>query len=230
MNEPQIRYARTSDGVNIAWYAVGEGVPYFWPSTPLGSIGDHWQMPEFRELMESIARRATLVTCDPRGFGLSDRGEMDYSCEAIVRDYEAVTAAAGIERFVFQSWSYLAIPALAFAALHPERVVAMILINGIMRGSDLAAGFKSLVRLAGEDWDSATRLISQSNDAGYSLTLTLERGRKSIQRAASQEAFLSFFNLALSVCSIDARAWANLSISLITTISHTCEIYITPPF
>ncbi len=194
MNEPQIRYARTSDGVNIAWYAVGEGLAYFWPSSPLGSVGDHWHMPEFRELMENIARRATLVTCDPRGFGLSDRGEMDYSCEAMVRDYEAVTKAAGIDRFVLQAWSYLAIPALAFAARHPERVMAMILINGIMRGADLGAGWKSLVRLAGEDWDHATRLISQSNDAGYSLTLTLEQGRKSIQRSASQEAFFSFFN------------------------------------
>jgi len=194
VNEPQIRYARTSDGVNIAWYAVGEGLAYFWPSSPLGSVGDHWQMPEFRELMENIARRATLVACDPRGFGLSDRGDMDYSCEAMVRDYEAVTKAAGIDRFVLQAWSYLAIPALAFAARHPERVMAMILINGIMRGADLGAGWKSLVRLAGEDWDHATRLISQSNDAGYSLTLTLEQTRKNIQRAASQEAFFSYFN------------------------------------
>jgi class 3 adenylate cyclase len=193
VNEPQIRYARTSDGVNIAWYAVGEGVPYFWPSTPLGSIGDHWQMPEFRELAESIARRATLVTCDARGFGLSDRGTIDYSCEAIIRDYEAVTVAAGIDRFVFQAWSYLAIPALAFAARHPERVLAMILMNGIMRGADVAAGWKSLVRLAGEDWEHAARLISQSNEAGYARTLTLEQGRKSIQQAASQKAFISFF-------------------------------------
>jgi pimeloyl-ACP methyl ester carboxylesterase len=84
--EPQDKYAKVTDGVNIAWYATGGGPPFVWSASPLGSVADHWRITELRDLMEFIARRSLLVSFDPRGFGLSDRGPMDYSCEAMVSD------------------------------------------------------------------------------------------------------------------------------------------------
>jgi hypothetical protein len=71
--------------------------------------------------------------------------------------------------------------------------MALILINGIMRGEDMSPGWRSLVRAVGEDWEYGTRLLAQSNDAGYALMATLEQAREAIKRAASQEAILAFF-------------------------------------
>ena len=33
--EPQIRYARAEDGVNIAYYTLGSGPPFVWLSLPM---------------------------------------------------------------------------------------------------------------------------------------------------------------------------------------------------
>ena len=121
--EPQVRYAKTSDGVNIAWYAIGTGWPYVWPASPPSSAVIGWRIPELRNILEGIARRARLVTYDPRGFGLSDREAVDFSCESSALDLEAVAEAASLERFTIQAFGTAAMPALIYAAWHPERVL-----------------------------------------------------------------------------------------------------------
>ena len=192
MDAPRIQYAKTSDEVSIAWYAIGSGPPYVWPANPPSSSAIAWRIPEFRDILQGIARGATLVTYDPRGFGLSDRGTMDYSCEASVRDLEAVSEAASLERFILQTFSYMAIPALTYAARHPERVMALVLLNGVIRGADMSASWKRLVRLADEDWEDAKVSLARMNEAGYASTVTLEQTREVFDRAASKEAFVAF--------------------------------------
>jgi class 3 adenylate cyclase len=192
MREPQIRYAKTSDGVNIAYYAIGEGTPFVWPSSPLTSIGQHWRAQEMRELLELIAGRALLVSHDARGFGLSDRGEMDFSCDAMVRDLEAVVDAAAPGPIILQAFGYMTIPSLAYAQRHPNRVQALILIDGITSAKDMSPDWHHVVRAAGEDWEYATKLLIQSNDAGFALTATLEQARESLLNATTQDAFLAF--------------------------------------
>jgi class 3 adenylate cyclase len=191
--EPQIRYARTSDGVNIAYATMGAGPAFIWPGSFIGSISENWRIPELRQLLEGIASRALLVSYDVRGSGLSDRDDRDADCEAMVRDLEAVVEAAGIDRFTLQTWGYGSIPAIAYAERHPDKVMALVLLNGIIRGSDMSAGWKSLVRIAGEDWEYAKRLLAQSNEAGYALTTTLQEIRRAFDRTLAKEAFLSFF-------------------------------------
>ena len=191
--EPQIRYAKTSDGVSIAYYAIGSGSPYVWPATPptIG-VANLWRVPEMRNYYEGIARRATLVVYDPRGFGLSDRGPMDYSCEAMVRDLEAVADAAAPGPFTLQTFDYTSVPALAYAARHPERVMALVLLNGVLRAADMSESWKRLIRLAGEDWDYATVLLVRTNEASYTSTATLEQFQELYTREVSKEAFLAF--------------------------------------
>ncbi len=191
--EPQIRYAKTSDGVSIAFYAIGSGPAYVWPGSFLGSIAENWRIPEFRQLIESIASRTQFVTYDVRGSGLSDRGHQNAGCDAMVRDLEAVVEAAGIDRFTLQTWGYGSIPAIAYAERHPDKVMALVLLNGIIRGSDMSAAWKTLVRIADEDWEYAKRLLAQSNEAGYALTTTLQEIRRALDRTVAKEAFLSFF-------------------------------------
>jgi len=191
--EPQIRYAKTSDGVNIAYYAIGSGSPFVWPATPQGSgIANQWRVPEFRSMLEVIARQATLVVYDPRGFGLSERGPMDYSCEAMVRDLEAVADAAAAGSFTLQTFGYMSIPALTYAARHPERVMALVLLNGILRAADMSESWKRMVQLARDDWEYAKVLIVRTNDAAYTSTATLEQFEATFARDVSRDAFLAF--------------------------------------
>jgi len=187
--EPQIRYAKTSDGVNIAWYAIGSGAPYVWAASPMASISAHWRIPELREILEGIAARTTLVSYDPRGSGLSDRGVMDFSCEAMARDLEAVVEAGELRPFTITTWSYWSIPNLLFAARHPDMVLALVLLNGVLRGADLRDSWRRMIALVSEDWEDGKRVISQSNEAGYSFTATLNQYRRLIGEATSQEEF-----------------------------------------
>jgi class 3 adenylate cyclase len=190
--EPQVRYARTSDRVNIAWYAIGSGPAFVWPSVPPSSSVTSWRVPEFRQITEAITRRGTLVSYDPRGFGMSDRGSMDYSCEAFLHDLEAVIDAASVERCVLLGFSYGSMPYILYAARHPERVVALLLLNGIMRGADLSPSWRRLVRMAEEDWEDALTWLARMNMAGYASTVTLEQTREVMDQAATQGAFLAF--------------------------------------
>ena len=135
---------------------------------------------------EGIARRAKLVVYDPRGFGLSDRGPMDYSCEAMVRDLEAVADAAAAGPFTLQTFGYMSIPALAYAARHPGRVMALVLLNGILRAADMSESWRRLVRLAGEDWEYATTLIVRTNEASYTSTATLATVSRSCSRGNNE--------------------------------------------
>jgi pimeloyl-ACP methyl ester carboxylesterase len=143
--EPPIRYARTTDGVNIAYCAVGEGLPFVWPAGMI-SLEEIWRLPELREIVEGLSHQALFISYNARGFGLSDRDAVDFSCEAMVHDLEAVADAAGIERFTLQVWSMMAMPALVFAQRHPERLSALVLLNGIMRGTDRTPAWKSPAR------------------------------------------------------------------------------------
>jgi pimeloyl-ACP methyl ester carboxylesterase len=71
---PEIRYARTSDGVNIAYFAVGSGPLLInLPAPPFGNVGLSWRIDEFREQFEAAALLVTFAQYDPRGFGMSDR-------------------------------------------------------------------------------------------------------------------------------------------------------------
>jgi class 3 adenylate cyclase len=191
--EPQIRYAKTSDGVNIAYYAIGSGMPYVWPATGPGTgVANMWRVPEMRNYYEAIARRATLVVYDTRGFGLSDRGPMDHSCAAMVRDLEAVADAAAPGPFTLQTFSYMSVPAVSYAARHPERLTALILLNGVLRTADMSESWKRLVQLARDDWDYATALIVRTNEASYASTETLEQFQEQFARDVPKDGFLAF--------------------------------------
>ena len=190
--EPQVRYAKTSDGVNIAWFAIGSGEPYLWSRSPTAAgLVDGWHNPETRPLYEYIARGLRLVVCDPRGFGLSDRDVTDFSCDAMVRDLEAVVAAAELGPVTIHTDSVMSVPAIRFAERHPDRVRALLLLGGIMRGSDLSDNWKRFLRLAAEDWDYAKRVLSRANLLTAS-TATFEKSYEQMTRGASQEAIVAF--------------------------------------
>ena len=74
--EPQIRYTKTSDGVSIAYYAIGRGPALvYMPPMPMTHLELERKVDDLREAHEAAARASTFIRYDGRGFGLSDRSD-----------------------------------------------------------------------------------------------------------------------------------------------------------
>ncbi|HUF54852.1 MAG TPA: adenylate/guanylate cyclase domain-containing protein [Dehalococcoidia bacterium] len=160
--EPRIQYARTSDGVNIAYSTVGEGRPFIAIAPPGFNHAElNWQM--FGALNEALAAMFHVVNYDSRGNGLSDRSAVDFSMDAMIRDLEAVVERSGFETFVLVSWATAVPIGVTYAVTHPERVSHLILIDGYASVSDFAEStvYKTGVALLDADWVLFTETFAQ---------------------------------------------------------------------
>jgi len=158
--EPEIRYCTTSDGVSVAYYAIGQGTPLVLMNLPNSHLQMEWQMSDVRQTYETVARLGTLVRYDHRGFGLSDRDVSHFSIEALLRDLQAVVDRLELKSFNLLAYSVSSPLAIAFAAWQPERVLKLVLWPGFARFPD--SSFEQLDRLLGfaeEDWEFTTESL-----------------------------------------------------------------------
>ncbi len=92
--EPQVQYAKTKDGVSIAFASMGEGPPLVFVPTPgYSHVQRGWVM--FPNISPPLTRTFRLIPYDARGTSLSDRDAIDFSMEAMMRDLEAVIDRTG---------------------------------------------------------------------------------------------------------------------------------------
>src|SRR5437667_12254735 len=154
--EPSLRYARTSDGVAIAYTLTGDGPALVWlPPFPLSNVFGQWRVPRFRDAYERLGQHLRLVLYDSRGTGHSQRDVDDLSLDAMLRDLDAVVDHAGIETFALLGYYSSAVTAIAYAARHAQRVTRLVLFGGAMRLLDAMSPPESqaLVTLIDRDWD-----------------------------------------------------------------------------
>jgi class 3 adenylate cyclase len=124
--DPQIRYARTDDGVSIAFWTLGDGRPTFMDS-PLtfSHCALEPRIPMIAALYEHIAANAMLVRWDKRNYGMSQRGVADLGIEDFAADVIAVADAIGADDFdIIGINNYPTV-----AALCPDRVRRMALVG-----------------------------------------------------------------------------------------------------
>jgi class 3 adenylate cyclase len=126
--EPRIQYAKTSDGVNIAFWTLGEGMPLVeMPTLPWSHIQLEWQNAGYRSFYERLAENRRLVRYDSRGTGLADRDSPRYSLEAFLLDIEAVVQRLALDTLALLG-PFTACPvAIAYACRHPETVSRLLL-------------------------------------------------------------------------------------------------------
>ena len=62
--EPRIQYAKTKDGVNIAFYVLGKGMPLVMMNNPGSHIRQQWAVAEFRAFYEHLAEKRMIVQYD----------------------------------------------------------------------------------------------------------------------------------------------------------------------
>lgn len=130
----QIMFARTQDGVRLAYAASGAGPTLIKAATWLSHLEFDWESPVWSHLLRDLSDRFTFVRYDERGCGLSDWAVPELSFESWVRDLETVADAAGAERFALLGISQGASIAIAYAVRHPERVSHLVLHGGYARG------------------------------------------------------------------------------------------------
>src|SRR5918997_6894176 len=135
--EPRIRYAPTADGVSIAFWTLGEGVPLvYMAGGPWGHV-ELWDIPQCRRWYERLAQKRMLVRYDVRGTGWSEHNVSDHSLDALVADVEAVVDRLHLERFAMFGAFDAGPVAIAYAARHPERLSRLILWCSWARSSDI---------------------------------------------------------------------------------------------
>jgi DNA-binding CsgD family transcriptional regulator/pimeloyl-ACP methyl ester carboxylesterase len=126
--EPRIRFARTFDGLSIAFWVYGSGPPLLHlPWLPWGHAQLEWQNPELHLWYERLSSVCRLIRYDGRGAGLSDRESPSYGVDSQVADIEAVAERLGIDTFAVLASLNMGPAAISFAAKHPSRVSRLVL-------------------------------------------------------------------------------------------------------
>ena len=161
--EPSIQYAQTKDGVSIAFWTMGVGLPLVHlPGTPFQHIQLEWQFPELRRWYERLAEKRQLVRYDGRGAGLSECRVTDFPLESRVLDLETVVDRLELERFALFGPLGTGVVAIAYAARHPERVSHLILWCAWARNADLyqSPQAATLRALSEQDWETFTETLA----------------------------------------------------------------------
>jgi class 3 adenylate cyclase len=161
----ETRYARAVDGGGIAYQRVGDGpVDVLVSHSTYFPVDLMWDEPRLVHFLTRLSSFCRHTWFDPRGTGASDwiphaEGRL---IESVVDDMAAVLDAVGVERAVILG---LESPiGLLFAATHPERTAALVLVNPtarMRRAEDYPQGLPDRVV------DDAYARTADGSDAGF---------------------------------------------------------------
>jgi pimeloyl-ACP methyl ester carboxylesterase len=139
---PPVQYARSADGINIAYQVTGEGPDLLLVPGFISHL-DVWWEPWGGRVVQRLSEFARLIIFDKRGMGLSDRPPK-VGIEQWLEDIELVRTAAGAERPIVFGVSAGGTVATTYAARHADHARALIL-NGsrarYLRAPDYPYGF-----------------------------------------------------------------------------------------
>ena len=130
--EPVIKYAKTSDGVNIAYYTIGEGAPPLVYVVPFSHVVQEWHHPELSAWSGGLSAKRRLVRLDRRGHRAL-RLDQEFTLDSAVHDIDAVVRKEGLKRFALMGQQYTAAMAILYAAQYPETVSHLVLWSPVAR-------------------------------------------------------------------------------------------------
>ena len=135
MDCPPIQYARTDDGVNIAYWTLGDRTnpPLIIVPWGMSHLTAEWEIASFQAAYTRLALKFFVIAYDSRGSGLSQRKTDDLSLAGFATDIEAIAAQLGLRRYALLTNSMAAMPAVVHAADRPTAVSHLVLwtpVNG----------------------------------------------------------------------------------------------------
>ena len=219
MGEADVAYQVVGDGPLdlLYFYGIGGHIEYF------------WDVPDSAEFLNRLASFSRLIFFDRRGTGASDGLSLSAlpTWEEWTEDVRAVLDVAGSERAAIVASLDAGPIAILFAAMHPERVSALVLLNTAARMSVAAdypigaapEAIDALVGLLGSAWGNSdlARLVSPSIAADQEYVRTIAKiGRAAMtpRTAAAQYDYI--------LRSLDVRAALPL-IEVPTLVLHVRE-------
>jgi pimeloyl-ACP methyl ester carboxylesterase len=168
--EPAIQYATTEDGVNIGFCIVGEGIPLvIVPPAPISHVQLEWQ--NFPDFYPPLAKSFRVVWYDSRGSGVSDRENIDFSMEAMLRDLASIVERLDVDQVVLAGFTHGVPIAATYAARVHERVSHLFLVDGYVKYSDAleSAAYQAGQALLEGDWTIYTETLARVL-SGYDQT------------------------------------------------------------
>ena len=167
VDRPDVQFAWNGD-ISLAYQVVGEGpIDLLYLPGYFSNLDVQWESPFMARFLHGLAEHARLIITDRRGWGCSERFAPNDvpPLEELGDDLGAVLDAAGSRRAaVLASWES-GMVAQVFAAAHPERVSALILLDSwvSIRATDETpwmpdrrwweSMFETYERRWGRDWD-----------------------------------------------------------------------------
>jgi class 3 adenylate cyclase len=125
---PPTRYARSGEA-RIAYQVIGDGPPeVVVVGGPASHLDLQWEDPETARVRRRYGSFARAIFFDRRGTGLSDPVDRLPSLDLQMDDLDAVLDAVGVERVALIGAVEAGLCAM-YAATHPDRVSALVLIN-----------------------------------------------------------------------------------------------------
>jgi class 3 adenylate cyclase len=160
---PEIQYAERGN-IHIAYQVIGEGpadmvLVWNWFS----HLEGRWEIPSFAHFLRRLAGIRRVISFDKYGIGLSDPVPSTQlpPLEEWMDDVRAVMDAAGSERAAVVGQSDGGLMAGMFAASHPDRVEALVLIDTL--ASNVMAPDHPLAQVwSQERYEAAKVLLEKS--------------------------------------------------------------------
>jgi class 3 adenylate cyclase len=132
---PETRYVERGD-TSLAYQVLGHGEQdVLYLSWPLAPVDLMWDDPLLARGLRRLAEVGRLVAFDGRGWGSSDRVDQVNlpAMQAWMDDIGTVLDEVGSGQAALVAMDTSALPLMLFAASHPERTSAVVLINAFAR-------------------------------------------------------------------------------------------------
>ena len=158
MDAPPIQYARTEDGVNIAYWTLGEQSNPALLIVPwgIGHLHAEWEIEPYQQWYGRLASKFFLIKYDARGSGLSERHVSEITLDRLAADIGLIASVAGIDRYAILTHALGTLPSIVHAATSSDAVTALVLWTPVVsqaatQATPQARAYKSLTEL---DWES----------------------------------------------------------------------------
>src|SRR3990172_3503106 len=161
--EPRIQYAKTSDGVSIAFAAAGEGPPLGdLTGPPFTHVQQMWRIPSYIWWNERLAATRKLVLLDSRGSGLSERDVAAFSLDDLCLDVDAVADRLGLDSFALFGSQAGGLIAIRYALTRPQRVFLLGLFDAYPSGKHYfdIPQMRAFVAMMETDWELCTETLA----------------------------------------------------------------------
>ncbi len=164
MLELQVRYCKTSDGVDIAYTTYGDGPAIVVaPNILVGHLQLELETPLVRSFYERLSRRLKIVRFDARGTGMSQRDVGAFTAEEWESDLLAVVDRLELEKFALYTHTVAGEGPSSFAVRHPERLTNVIWWVGQSAGfsPDQRRQIVAMDSLMEPEWELYTNVIGR---------------------------------------------------------------------